>query len=163
MKPVYIMDTNVAKVADFDDSPQASLACQKRCYEFVEAIVITKKFRLILDTTWMVMGEYRNVIKKKGGIGEQLIRLLSSTIGSGEYSLLVPITRQNGSFIEFPDDSRLEKFDPSDRKWIALARAYIQSYPDQPPSPIVEATDDKWHAFEAVFKEYGVMIDWICE
>jgi len=163
MKSLYIMDTNVAKVADFDDSPQASLECQKRCYQFVEDIVINKKIRLILDTRWAVMGEYRNVIKKKGGIGEQLIRLLASTIGSEEYSLLLPITSQNGTFTEFPEDSRLVSFDPSDRKWIALVRVYTQKYPDQPSPPIKQATDDKWHAFEAFFKDYGIVIDWICE
>jgi len=167
MKSLYIMDTNVAKVADFDDSPQASLECQKRCYQFVEDIVINKKIRLILDTRWAVMGEYHDVIKKKGGIGEQLIRLLASTIGSEEYSLLLPITPQNGhdeGYAEFPNhDERLADFDRRDRKWIALARVYIQKYPDQPSPPIKQATDDKWHAFEAFFKDYGILIDWVCE
>lgn len=163
MKPVYIMDTNVAKIADFDDSPQASPECQQACVQFVEDIIRYDKHRLLIDAKWLIMTEYRNVIKKKGGIGEQLIRWVSKHMGDENLCMMLNITPQNGTFTEYPDDTRLIGFDPSDKKWIALARAYMHHHPHHPAPPIAQAGDIiKWRDFESVFGEYGIIILWMC-
>jgi len=57
----------------------------------------------------------------------------------------------------------LAQFDPADRKWIALAIAHTRLYSDEPSPPIVEASDTKWHEYEGAFRDYGVVIDWLCE
>lgn len=158
----YILDTNVLMVANGDKSEQATAECIRACRELILSLLENNE-AIILDTrqTFLVLKEYLNNIDPKQPLAGS--QFLLQVLKNASLRIELPITPQNGSFAEFPDDTRLDGYDPSDRKWIALARVYIQQHPDQPSPPIIEATDYKWHKFEAFFNEYGVVIDWICE
>lgn len=60
-------------------------------------------------------------------------------------------------FDSFPNDERLVDFDPSDRKFVAVASAH----PQHPP--ILEAADSKWLDWAPALNDYGVRVDFLCE
>ena len=59
-------------------------------------------------------------------------------------------------FASFPDDARLAKFDPSDRKFVAVAAAH----PQKPP--ILQATDSKWLNWEKPLRRHGITVEFLC-
>ena len=160
----HILDTNVLMVANGDKSEQASLECIRNCARLLLSIREGINGAVVMDTdkTFLIKREYlKNIDPKKDLAGS---RFLLELLKNPNLRIEISITPQNGSFAEFPDDPRLANFDPSDRKWIALARAYNHKHPNDNHSPhIAQASDTKWHNFEAIFKEYGILIDWICE
>jgi len=114
-----------------------------------------------VDAQYRIINEYQNNLNlKKSLAGSQF---LLAILKNPKLRFEVVITPQDATFAEFPVDDRLAEFDPADRKWIASARAHLSTYPTEPVPPIAQATDTKWHDFEDFFKEYGVIINWLCE
>ena len=68
----------------------------------------------------------------------------------------VSITKNNDSYEEFPVHEGLDRFDRSDRKFVAAANAH----PDKPP--ILQATDTKWWGWKNALAEVGISVDFIC-
>jgi hypothetical protein len=68
----------------------------------------------------------------------------------------VTITKNAGSYTQFPDHPELTDFDPSDRKFIAVANAH----PDKPP--ILQATDSKWWGWKDALAEVGIDVCFLC-
>src|SRR5262249_13972620 len=60
-------------------------------------------------------------------------------------------------YVEFPDRDELQKFDPSDRKFVAAAAAH----PARPH--IVQAGDSKWWGWKAALEECGIRLSFPCE
>jgi hypothetical protein len=73
----------------------------------------------------------------------------------------VAITPKNSGetdFEEFPSDPALKAFDPTDRKFVAVAAAH----PDRPP--ILQAVDTtKWWEMKEPLLEAGITVDFLCE
>ncbi len=64
---------------------------------------------------------------------------------------------EHNNYVMFPNVSALSSFDPSDRKFIALANAH----PEHPA--IVQGTDGKWWGFKDVLEGLGIHIEFLCE
>lgn len=162
----HILDTNVLMFANGNKSEQASLECIRECAKLLLSIREGKNGVVIIDTnqTRRVIREYLKNIDPSENLAGSVFLL--ELLKNPNLRIEVPITPIDKIdpelYAEYPDDPRLAKFDPSDKKWIALARAYMQSYPDQPTPPIAQASDIKWREFESVFGEYGIIILWVC-
>ena len=153
-----IVDTNVAVVAN-GQSPQASPNCVAICINRLERIIRGEE-KLVLDSEWIILGEYLRNLRSSGepGTGDRLLRW--TLANKDRLCDLVPITPVNGSeneFEEFPDDPALNDFDPDDRKFIAVAVAH----PEKPP--ILQAVDTQWWDFREALQENGVTVAFICE
>jgi len=59
-------------------------------------------------------------------------------------------------FAEFPRSPSLEKFDPSDRKFVAVALTHHA----QPA--IANAVDSDWRNYELALKEHGIELNFLC-
>jgi hypothetical protein len=69
---------------------------------------------------------------------------------------LTPIADTSRDFEEFPSDPELARFDRSDRKWVAVARASA----DDPV--ILNAVDSDWWEYRDRLARHGVRIDFLC-
>jgi hypothetical protein len=58
--------------------------------------------------------------------------------------------------VSFPDDPDLAQFDPSDRKFVAVAAAH----PERPP--ILQAADSKWLAWEKPLRRHDITVEFLC-
>ena len=58
------------------------------------------------------------------------------------------------------DVPRCERFDPDDKKWVALAVCYKRETGED--APIVNAADRCWLAFESHLESAGVTLEILC-
>ena len=155
-----IVDTNVAVVAN-GKSEQASWDCEVSCID--KLLEITGgKLRLALDDQRRIIEEYRNKLSPDGqpGVGDVFLKWVEINWTNEERCDRVSITSIEGSetdFKEFPDDPALQKFDPDDRKFVAVAR----KHPEKPP--ILQAVDSPWWDFRDALGEHDVKVEFICE
>ena len=153
-----IVDTNVAIVAN-GQSPQASSSCVDTCINRLEGIVRGEE-KLVLDNGWIILGEYLRNLRSSGepGAGDSFLRwILMNKDERCDLVAITPVNDSENEFEEFPDDPALERFDPDDRKFIAVALAH----PERPP--ILQAVDSKWLNFRDAFHRNGVTVEFICE
>jgi hypothetical protein len=137
-----LVDTNVPKIANLATKPNpdsdVSDACVLACIEAVEHVI--KKRGLIIDAGDEIFDEYRQQLSMKGqpGVGDGFMKWVHDNRWSLPDTHRVTITKNGDSYDEFPTHDRLNDFDRSDRKFIAVANAH------QGKPPILQATDSKW-------------------
>jgi len=154
-----VIDTNVPVVAN-GKSEQASPECVKNCA--VRLRQVTAKGKLVLDDRWLILKEYMTNLTSSGqpGSGDAFLKWVLTNYSNPEFCELIKITPKNSSetdFEEFPSDTALENFDPTDRKFVAVALAH----PDGPP--ILQAVDTQWWEMKEPLCEAGITIDFLCE
>jgi len=153
-----VVDTNVAVVAN-RRSQQASPDCVITCVERLRQIM-SGWVKLVLDDMWRIIGEYMRNLRSSGepGVGDAFLRWVLTNKDNPERCELVTITPVDteNDFREFPSDPALSDFDPSDRKFIAVALAH----PQKPP--VLQAVDSKWWGFRDVLQRNGVAVEFIC-
>lgn len=153
-----IVDTNVLIVANHK-SPQASPQCVLACVRQLQQI--QKQDILVLDNLWLIIKEYKANVSDKGqpGVGDAFLKWILTNLKNSKHCQLVSITALDSNysnFQEFPQDPALEKFDLSDRKFVAVAL----THPDKPP--IFNAVDSDWKIFESVLLKFGVKVEFLC-
>jgi len=67
-----------------------------------------------------------------------------------------PSVQGGDDFDEYPDNPELSEFDPTDRKFVAAARASKSS------PPILNAVDSDWWNFRDVLHRHGLKIEFLC-
>lgn len=153
-----MIDTNVI-VATNGNSPQASPKCVENCINAL--IKIKKSGKIILDTNWLILKEYKNNLSEKGqpGFGDAFLKWILTNIKNQNRCELVEIIAYNTceDFIEFPDDPALMEFDRSDRKFIAVTRKHSEN------PPIYQALDYRWRHFVDILRHYSITIEFLCE
>lgn len=158
MNNKIIMDTNVAVKAatPWQDCKDEELYVQKKCAEFIGRFVTDPGSKLVLDLDYEIIKEYRNRIPRNTDLGKIFWRWFNTYIGQISFDDMIKLEKDSdGNYVMFPLEERTVKFDMSDRKFVALARAHTE----QPP--IIEATDGKWLGYKDVFEEYGVHIEFL--
>lgn len=155
MKPAVI-DTNVLLVAN-GSHPQASVGCRKVC---VERLLAHKQSGVVvIDDAFRILGEYQHKTRpnQPKGVGDAFLKWLLQQAGNPARVHRVSI---NGSgadwFDQFPSKSLQERFDPPDRKFVAVANAH----PVKPP--VWQAADCKWLNWSAELENCGVRVDFLC-
>ena len=154
---VGVIDTNVPAVANATDSefPACVAACVRHLTSFLAC------GRLVLDDGWRILREYMGNLHSSGqpGVGDAFLKWALTNQFNPQRCCLVRITPRDGcptDFAEFPTDPRLRSFDPSDRKFIAVAVAH----PERPP--VHQALDRKWWQHRSALRDNGVDVNFLC-
>ena len=153
---MYVVDTNVAicanKASTADDADV--LFCASFLAETIGQGGHGKHRKIVIDDAEEFFDEYRKHLSPRGtpGIGDAFFKWLWDS-QYGPDVIRVPITKSpTGEYSEFPADPRLNDFDRSDMKFVAVANAHT------PHPVIVEATDAKWWKWSKVLVQHGIEV-----
>ena len=155
-----LVDTNVPKTANLatqaDPKSDVPDACVLACVEAIEHVIRTRG--LVIDSANEIFDEYRRQLAMKGqpGVGDRFMKWVHDNRWKLSASDRVAISKNGESYDEFPVHERLEDFDKSDRKFIAVAN----THPQKPP--ILQATDSKWWGWSQGLQEVGITVHFVC-
>jgi len=157
---IAIVDTNVAVVAN-QRAPQASSDCVRWCVQRLRTLQRTGC--VVIDDGWRILNEYKDNLREQGqpGVGDAFLRWLLRNRSNPRFCCQVHITPGAASatatdFAEFPQDPALAAFDPSDRKFVAVAVAH----PEHPP--VLNAVDSDWWDHREALAQHGVQVEFLC-
>ena len=147
-----VVDTNVAIAANGKDT-HADLVCQLACVEKLRAVC--GNAAILLDDNSLIFDEYRSRLSFAGapGVGDAFFKHVHDHMYGGTRVRRVAITPcndQNRSFEELPEN----EFDPSDRKFLAVAVVG--------KAEILNATDSDWSEQETLVRDLGVRVRQLC-
>ncbi|MGL5034697.1 MAG: hypothetical protein ACRC6M_12945, partial [Microcystaceae cyanobacterium] len=148
---------NVLIAANGRDCPQVTQKCRANTIEFLQDFL--KEGVIVLDNQWLILTEYKHKVNSTGqpNLGDAFLKWILTNLANSQRCQQIKIHRLgDDNFVEFPDDPELEKFDRSDRKFVAVALAD----PDHPP--IVNAVDTDWLESEIPLTRNGVKIKFLC-
>ena len=156
--PPVVVDTNVAVVAN-GKTPQASADCVLACIQ--ELTEARDQRILLLDDHGLILEEYRKYLSPSGqpGLGDAFFKWLWDNQANTEHCrkvAITPIGANGKGFVEFPDDPELERFDRSDRKFVATVLS------DGGNAPVVNASDTDWWIYRDALQRNGVTIHFVC-
>jgi hypothetical protein len=157
---MVVIDTNVP-IAASGRSPQASAKCILACQAAILEVLQDRQ-RLVLDNAGRIIQEYRQNLSPSGqpGMGDQFLKWVFTNWANPERCELVAIAVKASvpaDFEEFPEVAGLEKFDLSDRKFVAVANAHR----DKPP--ILQGLDSKWWGWREALASAGITVQFLCE
>lgn len=152
----FVVDTNVIVVANGRDVDQVTPQCVLKCVERLTEI--SRAERIALDTNGEILDEYFSKANRSGqpGVGDAFARWVFNNQWNETHCDLVPITRSDGSYLEFPTDPQLGGFHRKDRKFVAVSVVH----PERPP--ILYAADSDWDEFLRPLAENGVAVHGLC-
>lgn len=156
----YVVDTNVAIVAnDRRDLSRGarppSIDCREAAVKFLMGLI--DSHIVLLDSGGEILSEYRTYLRSSGepGVGDRFYYMLLRMMGSPEKVVVIELPRTDkADYQDFPADPELAGFDPSDRKFAALAR--------RGNAPVVNATDTDWLHHRAALEKHGITVEFIC-
>ena len=153
MITVFVVDTNVAIVANGGSKTNANNLCQLTCVERLEQLV--KQGTVAVDNQGLILEEYADNLSWSGGpgVGHMFFKyLVDHQYGSRrvESVVITPSDNEHRGFEELPEN----KFDRSDRKFLAVAVAAN--------AVVLNATDSDWGKHQALMDELGVIVDQLC-
>ena len=153
----FIVDVNVAIVAN-GQSEQADACCQLFCVRSLEEV---QQNMICLDDGDRILKEYRRHLSMSGqddgAVGKEFMYWLSQNCYTPSVCERVTIREHpERGFEEFPDDPALRRFDRSDRKYVAVARASRHS------PLILNAVDSDWRDYESELSGHGINVSELC-
>ena len=153
--PTCILDTNVLLTAD--GKSEASDDCVRTSKSRLNEI--KQNGVLVLDKDFLILKEYGLKLSPLGPNtpGNAFLKwaLQNRATPRCHQIQLTPLGEHE--FESFPhSDPILDKFDPPDRKFVALSLAH----PAKPP--IIVAGDRGWHRHEAALLLHGVKVEFLC-
>ncbi|MBN1554366.1 MAG: hypothetical protein JXA11_06450 [Phycisphaerae bacterium] len=151
----FVVDTNVAVVAN-GKATQADVECQLTC---TKILLTLRETRVSLDSGDRILAEYRNNLSMSGqpGVGDMFMRWIHQNQYNPKVCERVRISpHTKREFEEFPNDPRLNNFDLSDRKFVAVALASkYRPY-------ILNAVDPDWSEFKEPLSDHKVKVKELC-
>jgi hypothetical protein len=151
-----VIDTNVLLVANGSHTgatPSCREVCVKRLLEQQREGVT------VIDDGYRILREYQQKTSpnQPKGVGDAFLKWLLQNTTNGARVHQVAITEtQQDTYAEFPDGPLQTQFDPSDRKFVAVANAH-------PSNPSIwQAADSKWWGWAPALKKKGLQIDFLC-
>lgn len=155
-----VVDTNVPIVANLlqkpDDSNCIDSKCILECIKYIKHVTTTQA--LVIDEGNCIFNEYmKHLTIGEPGVGNTFMKWVMNSRHCLPANQNVRITEiAQNEFEEFPKDPRLADFDPSDKKFVAVAIACSEN-----PS-ILQATDCKWIKWAPSLKEKGIEVKFLC-
>jgi predicted nucleic acid-binding protein len=159
--PSYVIDTNVCIAANGKDCPQADERCILSCIQALKDCVAILKGEIpgvvVIDEFGEILDEYRKYLSHSGqpGVGDLFFKELFNMQARNTCEKVVINKNVQRGYEEFPDDPDLLRFDPSDRKFVAVA---IKS---QYAPVILNAVDTDWYEYQKRLSKY-VKIKQLC-
>lgn len=153
--PKCILDTNVLLAAD--GKSDAAIACVRAAKNRLDTV--REQGGLVIDAGFLILKEYGNKLSPLGPNtpGNAFLKWLLQNKATPALCEQVALElADDGSFTAFPSDPALAAFDPSDRKFVALAL----THPERPV--IVNATDTDWHKDQEALERSGVRLEFLC-
>lgn len=153
-----LVDTNVIVVSD-GRSADVDPACAADCAQVLGTIVT--RGHLFVDGAGAIVDEYRRNVAIDGepGVGRAFLKWVLTHEWNPTRVTRVPITPiddEASGYVELPQPPAGVRYDPADRKFLAVAAAH----PEHPP--IVEATDSKWWDWREALRDAGVRVYFVC-
>jgi hypothetical protein len=152
--PVAV-DTNVAVVAN--NTGGESLQCALACVQAIRQIHAGRL--LVLDDADEIFTEYRRNLSLSGrpGVGDEFMRWVHDSRFNPHRCVRVELHPDgDGNYAEFPRDASLATFDPSDRKFVAVA----VTHPEK--TPVLVAGDRGWSRHVEALAATDVEIQFLC-
>ena len=157
----YIIDANVVLLAGtpVKDIPSDQLLCAQKCIKFINNFVTKADNMLVLDAEGRIMKEYRGLysLDRDPNIATVFYRWACRNVPKNAEDFISLKEIAENEFESYPDSEQLKRFDPPDRKYIALAFQH-KEHP-----PIVEANDSKWWGIREEMERCGLNIRFIDE
>ena len=149
----FVVDTNVAIVANGGAKVTAGLLCQQRCAERLQCLM--ELGIVAIDDSGLVLEEYARDLDWSGapGVGDAFFKYVFDHQYVGDRVRRIVVTPCNDDrkgFEELPEN----KFDRSDRKFLAVA---VES-----GAVVVNATDSDWCEHRTLMEGLGVEVDQLC-
>lgn len=151
-----VVDTNVLLVANAQHE-QASPACVEACV--ARLLALQAEGVVVLDDGFRILDEYQHKtrLQPPKGVGDVFLKWLLRHLGDPRRVETVALVEEAGQmFPAFPDAELQGRFDPSDRKFVAVAAAH----PARPP--IWQAADSKWLGWWPALARAGVRVEFLC-
>ena len=156
-KADVVVDTNVPLVAN-GKAEQAGLKCEDACVRKLRQVQAGR--RTLVDDKWLIIEEYRRrsqPLPGSPGVGDAFFKWLWENQANPQHCRIVPITvHSDRGFAEFPDDPRLNSFDLSDRKFVAVALASGAG------PHVLNAAETDWWDHRQALEENGVDVVFLC-
>lgn len=116
---------------------------------------------MFIDAAGEIIAEYRNNLAafKDPRAGNAFFKWLLTNEWNPQKVTHVVITVKaddNSKFNELPDPPDGVRYDPSDRKFLAVSAAH----PEHPP--VLQALDSKWWGWKDALEKTGVVIHFVC-
>ena len=148
----FVVDTNVAVVAN-GRNVTADLRCQLTCVETLRSVAAGEV--VAVDDQGEIMKEYRKRLNPSGepGVGDVFFKhVLDNQYGSNRVLRVrvTPSADQRRGFDELPRNT----FDPSDRKFLAVAVVA--------GATVLNATDSDWRQHASLTRGLGVEVCQLC-
>jgi len=155
----YVIDTNVPIVANGRGNPSReklpALECREAAVNFLINLLMGSSAKLVLDTGGAIQAEYHRHLHPRGqpGVGDRFYLAVLQSAPRLVERVDLP-KRDDGEYVDMPQTLIDLGFDPSDRKFAALAR--------RETIPVVNATDSDWvnHYSELSFS--GIDVKFLC-
>lgn len=151
---MFVVDTNVAIVANGGEATTADMRCQLSCIERLEILV--KEEVVALDNAQYILKEYKRHLSFSGrpGVGDMFFKHVFDNQYQDERVQLIAITEcedVSRGYEELPRN----KFDPSDRKFLAVA---VVS-----GAVVLNAMDSDWDEEKRLINKLKVEIEQLCQ
>lgn len=153
----FVVDANVPIVAngspDPHDARPPSVDCRIAAVTFIRDVVETG--RVLVDAAGEIQAEYRRHLRPSGqpGVGDRFYQVVLHSAPHLIERCELP-KREDGEYSDLPQPLIDAGFDPSDRKFAALAR--------REQAPVVNATDSDWLHARALLESNGIRITFLC-
>lgn len=151
----YVVDTNVPIVANGrpTDDGIPSIKCRIAAISFLHEILESGK--IIVDLEGAVQIEYRRHLNACGqpGVGDRFYQEVLHSAPRLIDRVDLPL-RDDGEYADFPQPLIDVNFDPSDRKFAALARRERAS--------VVNAVDSDWLEHRVLLANNGIEVQFVC-
>lgn len=153
-----VIDTNVAMTANGSNAgvTQCCVAASARAlYE------IYRSGHVFIDTDREIVREYGNNLSDTGqpGPGDLFYRWLLTNLYNEQRVSQITITPSKEDpegYEELPDPPPCVRYDPSDKKFLAVAAAATEH------PPILQSFDSKWWGWQEALARIGVTIHFLC-
>ncbi|WP_342235816.1 hypothetical protein [Inquilinus sp. OTU3971] len=152
-----VVDTNVPIVANGRPEPKEahppSADCRMAAISFLQGIL--KSGRILVDFAGEIQGEYRKHLNAGGqpGVGDRFYQEVLNSAPRLIERVELP-RREDGEYADLPQALIDTGFDPSDRKFAALAH--------RENVPVVNATDSDWLDHRATLEDNGIAVRFLC-
>lgn len=152
----YVVDTNVPIVANgrtVNGQAPPSVECRQATVTFLKDVIASG--RVLLDLAGEIQAEYRKYLNPRGqpGVGDRFYQAVLQSEPRRIERIDLP-KQDDGEFIDLPQALIDAKFDPSDRKFAALAR--------RGQAPVVNATDSDWLDHRVTLNHSGIHVEFLC-